>query len=105
MAEAGLEARKQQQDGGGYVTFTPSRAQVFWRRLGFRYHLGEHEKDIDWAKGAIDTTTGVRLGFLDRLRILASGHLRVRTVMYTDANVQKTAERVDWEIVEPGGVR
>lgn len=88
----------------GYVTYTPTLAERFWRKLGYRYHLGDEPEGTDGMPGWMVHGVRLRFSFADRLRLLLTGRLHVKSMMHTDvpcANVIKT--RVDWEIVRPGG--
>lgn len=89
---------------GFYMTRTPTLSERFWRRAGFRYHLGDEPEGTDGMPGWMCHGVRMKFGIVDRLRLLLTGRLHVKSVMHTDvpsANVVKT--RIDWEIIRPGG--
>lgn len=84
--------------------YVPSLRERFFRKLGFRYHLGEEPEGTDGLPGWSCTDSHLHFGIADRLRLLLTGKLFVSTKMHSDvpsAMVVKT--RLDWRIVEPGG--
>ncbi len=85
------------------VEYVPTRAERFWHWVGFHYHLGDEPEGIDGMPGWM--CTGIRLNFTwpDRLRLLLTGRLRIRSVVHHDtpsATVCKS--RIDWHIKFPG---
>lgn len=86
----------------GYVTYSPTLAERIWRRLGFRYHIGEEPEDIEQLKGWMCTETRMRFGFADRLRLLLSGRLHIRLVQHLPVECEFSKNCVDWEIKAPG---
>jgi len=82
----------------------PTWRERFWRKLGFRFHLGEDQDSPDDPNtGWMMTETDFRFGFGDRLRLLLTGHLRVRTVHDIDTpSPNRIKTRVDWQIYAPG---
>lgn len=90
---------------GGYMVYTPTLRERFWRKLGFRYHLGEEPEGPE-LQGWMQTVAGLRLSFTDRLRILLTGHLRIKLTMSIDTPSPATVKtRMDWEIRAPGDHR
>jgi hypothetical protein len=89
----------------GYMEYKPSLRERFWSKLGFHFHLGEHEPDEAW-QGWIKTESGIHLDWRDRLRLLISGHLRLHHTIHTDTpSPTKMHTRFDWEIIAPGARR
>jgi len=90
----------------GYAVYTPTLRERFWRKLGFRFHLGEDsEETVPWS-GWMRTETRLCLGLADRLRILVGGELRMSTSVDMDTpSPSKTFTRFDWEILPPGDPR
>ncbi len=81
----------------------PKWRERIWRKLGYRYHLGEEPKDIDGLEGWMRTDTRLEFGVLDRLRLLLTGRLLVSSTIHNDvpsASICKT--RFDWRIYAPG---
>ena len=89
---------------GGYTIHKPSLALRFWRRLGFRYHLGEDPKDTDKMEGWMCTETRMQFSLPDRIRILLSGRLYIRLVQHTPVRCDYSKNRLDWHIEPPGGL-
>jgi hypothetical protein len=87
------------------VAYKPSLRERFWRKMGFHFHLGQHEPDEPWL-GWIKTRSGIYFDWRDRLRILISGHIELHHTIHTDTpSPTKDHTRFDWEIVPPGGKR
>lgn len=85
-----------------YVEYKPSLIERFWRKIGFHFHLGEHEPDEPWL-GWMQTRSRVYFGWQDRLRLLVSGHLELQHTFHIDTpSPDKIHTRFDWEIVPPG---
>jgi hypothetical protein len=86
----------------GAMHHVPTLAERTWRWLGFRYHLGSEPDGVEQLPGWMCTESGIRFDWKDRLRLLVSGHLRMRLVQYTSVQVEGTKNRLDWHIVAPG---
>ena len=88
----------------GYVAIhVPTIRERVWRKLGFRYHLGEEPEGTDGLEGWMCTNSHFEFTWLDRLRLLMTGRLLVSTFVHHDtpsASVVKT--RLDWRIYAPG---
>lgn len=87
----------------GAYHLVPTLRQRFWRKLGFRYHLGEEPEGTETMIGWMRTDCRIHFGWADRLRLLVSGTLKFSTIVHHDtpsASVCKT--RLDWQIVAPG---
>jgi hypothetical protein len=87
----------------GYLIYVPTFREKFWRRMGFRFHLGDEPEDTDGMPGWQKTEVRLRFNIPDRIRLLLTGRLFVGLAMHTDVpspNVIKT--RIDWEIKAPG---
>lgn len=87
---------------GGYVIYRPTLAERMWRRLGFRYHLGDDPKDSDKLPGWMCTETRMRFSLADRLRLLLTGRLYIRLVQHTPVQCDFSRNRLDWHIEPPG---
>lgn len=88
------------------VQYVPKLRERIWRKLGFRYHLGEEPEGTDALEGWMRTDTRLEFGLLDRIRLLLTGRLLVSSTVHHDtpsASVCKT--RVDWRIYAPGEKR
>lgn len=86
----------------GAMEHRPSWRARAWRRLGFRYHLGEDPKDADSLPGWMCTETRMHFSFGDRLRLLLTGKLHIRIVQHTPVQCDFSRNRLDWEIEPPG---
>lgn len=87
----------------GCAMYVPTFAERVWRKLGYRYHLGEEPEGADTLPGWMCHGVRLHFGFADRLRLLVTGRLHVKSIIQTDtptASVIKT--RLDWEIEHPG---
>jgi hypothetical protein len=84
------------------VEFKPTFAMRFWRRLGFRYHLGEEPEGAENMPGWFVTQSRFHFTFADRLRLLIGGRLLVKTIGHADAKVDTVVNRMDWRIYAPG---
>jgi hypothetical protein len=87
----------------GYMVYNPTPAERFWRKFGYRYHLGDEPDGTDGLPGWM--THGVRLRFTmaDRVRLLLTGRLHVKSVLILDTPSPDVIKaRIDWEIERPG---
>lgn len=81
---------------------TPTRRQRFWRWAGFCYHLGPDTAGPN-LQGWLQTYSHFKFDFSDRLRLLLTGRLVVKTTIYMDSPTpMATNTRMDWEIKAPG---
>lgn len=80
----------------------PTWRERAWRRLGYRYHLGDEPDGIDAMPGWMCTESRIHFGWADRIRLLLSGRLHMRLVQHTTVQVEDTKNRLDWHIVAPG---
>jgi len=82
----------------------PTLIERFWRKAGYRYHLGEEPECEDVMNGWICTDVRFHFVWADRLRLLLSGRLFIANIVTTDTPTPSvTKTRTDWRIVEPGG--
>jgi len=89
--------------GSFAVEYKPTVMERFWRKMGFRYHLGKHEPDGSSWNGWMQTRAGIQFDWRDRLRILISGRLEMTLTVHTDTpSPGKTHTRFDWQIKAPG---
>lgn len=87
---------------GFCMEYKPTLAERFWRKLGFHFHLGEHEPDEPW-QGWVKHRSGIHFDWRDRLRLLISGRLELHHTVHSDTPTPtKMHTRFDWEIVHPG---
>lgn len=88
------------------MVYTPTRRERFWRKLGFRHHLGDEPAGTDGMPGWVDTTTTFDFSLADRLRLLLTGRLRITVISHTDTpSPMVIKNRVDWQIFAPGKPR
>lgn len=89
--------------GGGCFYAAPTLRQKFWRACGFRYHLGDDPPDSDLLQGWMRTDMGMNFSWLDRLRILLTGRLRISSIVHFDTPSPAVCKsRMDWYILAPG---
>jgi len=86
------------------MIYKPTLMERMWRKLGYRYHLGDEPDDGREAlPGWQSVETRFCFSFADRLRLFATGKLHVRHVSHTDTPSPKDMRsRVDWHILAPG---
>jgi hypothetical protein len=92
---------------GGYVQYRPSLRERFWRKLGFRYHLGDERPpdEIAAPAGWMQNKSVFHFDWADRLRLLLTGRLVVTTTYDLDVpSPNKIRTRMDWQIKAPGEV-
>jgi hypothetical protein len=87
--------------------FCVTSVPTFWERLmrwaGYRYRFGDEPDGMSEMAGWIQTSIRLNFSWLDRFRLLATGNLRVTSVVVCEVHdVGKTASRVDYIIVAPG---
>lgn len=81
--------------GGAYCAKQSLRSRI-WRALGFGMNNSMDmtdwrcEEEPGFAPGALVTDTVVHLDFLDRLRVLVGGRLRIEVSTKTDVLVKKS---------------
>lgn len=80
----------------------PTWRERTWRRLGFRYHLGDEPKGIETMQGWMTSTANFRFSFMDRLRLLLTGRLNINLVQHTTVQCDESKNRLDWQIMAPG---
>jgi len=81
----------------------PTLRERFWKKLGFRYHLGEEPAGIEALSGWMRTDIRLSFSVLDRLRLLFIGRLFVASIVHTDTPLPGICKsRVDWRIAAPG---
>lgn len=86
----------------GAMYHVPTLAQRAWKRLGYRYHLGDEPDGVDALPGWMCTETRLHFGWADRIRLLLSGRLHMKLVQHTTVQVEGTKNRFDWHILAPG---
>ena len=84
------------------LEYRPPLRVRFWRALGFRHHHGETPDGADDLPGWMLTNVRLRFSFLDRLRLVLTGDLKIKVVQHTPEQVSYSMNRIDWEIVPPG---
>lgn len=93
---------------GAAMTSKPS----VWYRLGFRYRFDEdlfewrnkEPPDEGFAVGAIGIRIGVHVSFVDRLRLLISGHAELTAYVKTNVTVDRAKTRSQFAILPPGRI-
>lgn len=84
----------------------PSRRTLFWRKMGFRFHLGNdvaEDKAGEAWQGWMRTRSHLQLDWRDRLRLLVSGRLNLQHTFHIDTpSPDKIHTRFDWHILPPG---
>src|ERR1700721_173972 len=80
----------------------PSLSERLWNWIGFRYHH-HYDVPIDASlTGWLRTDVYFRFGFLDRMRLLLTGKLRVHVTTHMDTPSPREVKSVtDWHIVAP----
>ena len=82
------------------VTSIISLRERFWRRIGYRYHLGDEPEGADALAGWVRTDTRLHFGWCDRLRLLLTGKLLVVSIVRMDVPLPTVCKsRMDWRIV------
>jgi hypothetical protein len=84
----------------GYVQFRPSPAQRAWRFLGFK--LAPRHPHLDNEGYIFATVTHIRFSWVDRLRVLLSGHVAVATRTETDVIVSEAKAVSEASVLHPG---
>lgn len=87
--------------------FASAFKPTIWHRLGFRRHFDEAL--FDWrndpmegfAEGAVTTNINVHVSFMDRLRILFSGHVEIAAYTKTNVNVDRAVTRSEFAVLPP----
>lgn len=94
--------------GGAYYSiYKPSLRERVWRRLGFRHRFNEallkwrNEPTDGCVEGAITTTVAVHVGYVDRLRLLISGHCEIAVYTKTDVLVQRAVTGSQFDVLPP----
>lgn len=94
--------------GAGAMCAKETLSSRIWRVLGFG--MSNRIDMVDWrceeepgfAPGALITDTVVRLDFLDRLRVLFGGRLRIEISTKTDVLVKKAKSLSAVGVMPPG---
>lgn len=84
--------------------YVPTLRERIFRKIGYRYHLGEEPDGADALGGWMRTDMRLHFSWRDRLRLLLTGRLFIACIVSIDTpspNVCKS--HMDWRIVEPGG--
>lgn len=84
----------------------PTLAERFWRKLGFRYNLGDDPEGTDGLTGWMQTESYFEFGWYPRLLLLLTGRLKVVTTCHFDTPSPKVVKtRLDWMMYWPGQPR
>jgi hypothetical protein len=86
----------------GYMEYRPTWRERLWRRLGYRYHLGTEPLEVDGLPGWMCTETRLHFSPMDRLRLLISGRLHLKSIQYLPVKCDWAKSRLDWHIKAPG---
>jgi len=82
----------------------PTLLERLWRRL-FPARYREIPEDLEgFAPSYMITEVRIHLGWVDRLRILVSGNLRVETTTKTDVIITKMASQSTVTVLAPGSL-
>ena len=74
-----------------------------WRKLGFRYHLGDEPEGAEVLQGWMRTDMRLDFSLADRLRLLITGRLFIASIVHTDSPSPDICKsRIDWRIYAPG---
>lgn len=94
---------------GGAFYAPESMRFIIWRKLGFRHRF--NEELFDWRNqeppeegfviGAISTNVEIRVSFMDRLRLLVSGHANLSVYTKTNVMVDRAASRSEFAVLPP----
>lgn len=93
--------------GAFYAIYKPTLRERAWRRLGFRQRFDEalwtwkNEPMEGFAEGAITTTVAVYVGYVDRLRLLISGHCQVDVYTKTSVVAEHAVSRSGFSVLPP----
>lgn len=88
---------------GCCVSYRYTWRDRLWRRLGFRYHLGDDIDDAAEYHGWMQNRSRFFFTWSDRIRLLLTGRLLVVTTFHLDTpSPDKMHTRLDWEIKPPG---
>lgn len=82
------------------MEYRPTKAERFWKALGFRYHLSDLPDDAP-QEGWMMTKTVIKFSMADRLRLLLSGELRIDIRQATGTKVYRCVTAVSFEITHP----
>jgi hypothetical protein len=86
------------------MEYIPTLSERFWRKLGYRFHLGDEPEGVDTLPGWTCTEIGLNFGMADRLRLMLTGKLRLRSILMTDTpSATICKNRLDWRIIPPKG--
>jgi hypothetical protein len=96
----------EETSGCFYQEYRPSRRERFWRKMGFRFHLGDDPPDVPPLVGWMQNKSRFNFGWGDRLRLLLTGRLEVtHTFEFDTPSPDKIRTRLDWQIKAPGDLR
>lgn len=83
--------------------YVPTLRERAWRKLGFRYHLGDEPDGAEVLDGWIRTDIRLEFSLVDRLRLLLTGRLFIASIVHTDTPSPSVCKsRLDWRIYAPG---
>ena len=84
-----------------YLEYKPTLIERIWKKLGYRYHHGEEPEGVEKLTGWMMTDNIFKFSFLDRVRLLFSGTLKISIAQHMDAQPDISKNRVDWYIKPP----
>lgn len=88
---------------GYYQVEKLTLGQRFWRKLGFRERHIAPPDAPDMAPGWVATVTTTHVDWRDRLRILVSGRVLLKSFTQTDVIVRKARSTSSFSVLPPGG--
>ena len=83
------------------MTQQPYRRHQFWSWLGFTYHHIELEYDDTELPGWMKTEIMLRFSWLDRLRLLATGKVKLDVTQATNVKVDQCISATSMRIIPP----
>ena len=85
------------------MVHVPTRAERFWRMLGFRYHLSELPDGVETEHpGWMMTVNRLDFSLADRFRLLLTGRLTVHLRQAPNVPVDSCVNALSWKIHPPG---
>ena len=85
----------------GCMVYVPTFGDKLKRFLGFKFEMGEEPKGVETFQGWARTDIALKFTFLGRLRLLASGKLKVELTHYANLPIDTMKNRVDLRILAP----
>lgn len=85
-----------------FQMYRPTRRERLWSWLGFGVaHLSPPEDSERWANSYITNVVTTHLDWRDRLRVLVSGKVRVKSFIKTDVYVERSEAESVFGVLPP----